>query len=94
MLGKLGHTPKAYQENRRHSFTLDGAESEIDTWPRIPSYLEIEADSRAELVVFGVLDAGDGPFGDFHARALLGAATRLVPLEPSTKERANTPAVA
>ena len=50
LLGKLGYTPKAYQENRRHSFTLDGAQLEIDTWPRIPAYLEIEADSRAEVV--------------------------------------------
>ncbi|MGW8526286.1 class IV adenylate cyclase [Nocardiopsis sp. NPDC055824] len=50
LLGKLGHTPKAYQANRRRSFTLDGAQLEIDSWPRIPAYLEIEADSRAEVV--------------------------------------------
>jgi adenylate cyclase class 2 len=50
LLGKLGYTPKAYQENRRHSFTLDGARLEIDAWPRIPAYLEIEADSGAEVV--------------------------------------------
>ncbi|WP_159945548.1 MULTISPECIES: class IV adenylate cyclase [unclassified Nocardiopsis] len=50
LLGKLGYTPKAYQENRRRSFTLDGAQVEIDTWPRIPAYLEIEADSHAEVV--------------------------------------------
>lgn len=50
LLGKLGYAPKAYQENRRHSFTLDGAQLEIDTWPLIPAYLEIEADSRNEVV--------------------------------------------
>ena len=50
LLAKLGYTPKAYQENRRHSFTLGGVQLEIDTWPRIPAYLEIEADSRAEVV--------------------------------------------
>ncbi|WP_304452100.1 class IV adenylate cyclase [Nocardiopsis sp. YSL2] len=50
LLGKLGYAPKAYQENRRHSFTLDGAQLEIDSWPRIPAYLEIEADSHAEVV--------------------------------------------
>ncbi len=49
LLGKLGYTPKAYQENRRHSFTLDGTQLEIDTWPRIPSYLEIEADDVAAV---------------------------------------------
>lgn len=50
LLGKLGYTPKAYQENRRRSFTLDGAQLEIDAWPRIPAYLEIEAPNRAEVV--------------------------------------------
>lgn len=50
LLGRLGYTPKAYQENRRHSFTLDGAQVEIDSWPRIPPYVEIEATSRAEVV--------------------------------------------
>lgn len=50
LLGKLGYAPKAYQENRRRSFTLDGAQLEIDTWPLIPAYLEIEADSRNEVV--------------------------------------------
>lgn len=50
LLGMLGFTPKSYQENRRTSFTLDGAQLEIDTWPRIPPYLEIEATSTAEVV--------------------------------------------
>lgn len=50
LLGKLGYTAKAYQENRRHSFTLEGARLEIDSWPGIPTYLEIEADSHAEVV--------------------------------------------
>lgn len=56
LLGKLGYVPKAYQENRRHSFTLEGARLEIDSWPRIPAYLEVEADSREEVVrVAGLL---------------------------------------
>ncbi|GAA0978000.1 CYTH domain-containing protein [Nocardiopsis tropica] len=55
LLGKLGYAPKAYQENRRRSFTLDGAELEIDSWPRIPAYLEIEAGSRAEVVRIAAL---------------------------------------
>lgn len=50
LLGKLGYTAKAYQENRRHSFVLEGARLEIDSWPRIPPYLEVEADSREEVV--------------------------------------------
>jgi adenylate cyclase class 2 len=50
LLATLGFTPKSYQENRRTSFTLDGAQLEIDEWPRIPPYLEVEADSRDEVV--------------------------------------------
>lgn len=50
LLGRLGFTPKSYQENRRTSFELDGGRLEIDEWPLIPPYLEIEADSRDEVV--------------------------------------------
>ncbi|MGI6872925.1 class IV adenylate cyclase [Amycolatopsis sp. 3B14] len=56
LLGLLGFTPKSYQENRRTSFTLDGARLEIDEWPLIPPYLEIEAATVADVVrVAGLL---------------------------------------
>lgn len=50
LLGLLGFTPKSYQENKRTSFLLDGAEVEIDTWPQIPTYLEIEAESAEDVI--------------------------------------------
>lgn len=50
LLGTLGFTAKAYQENLRNSFELDGARLELDVWPRIPAYLEIEASSKAEVI--------------------------------------------
>ncbi|WP_200880748.1 radical SAM protein [Thermoactinomyces daqus] len=50
MLEKLGYKAKGYQENRRTSFILDGARLEIDEWPMIPPYLEIEANSREEVI--------------------------------------------
>jgi adenylate cyclase class 2 len=50
LLGRLGFTPKSYQENRRTSFELEGGRLEIDEWPLIPPYLEIEADSRDEVI--------------------------------------------
>lgn len=57
LLEMLGYTPKSYQENKRTSFMLDGAQLEIDTWPLIPPYLEIEAGSKDEVVrVAGLLD--------------------------------------
>jgi adenylate cyclase class 2 len=50
LLGAIGFHPKGYQENRRTSFTLDGAQLEIDEWPMIPPYLEIEADTPTDVV--------------------------------------------
>lgn len=56
LLGMLGFTPKSYQENKRVSFLLDSAEVELDTWPQIPTYLEIEAGSAEEVIrVAGLL---------------------------------------
>ncbi|RCV52551.1 class IV adenylate cyclase [Marinitenerispora sediminis] len=50
LLGKLGYSPKGYQENVRRSFVLAGARVEIDAWPLIPPYVEIEAVSRADVL--------------------------------------------
>ena len=36
-------------EKYRHTFTLDGATLDIDTWPKIPPYVELEGDSIEEL---------------------------------------------
>jgi adenylate cyclase, class 2 len=50
VLEAMGFAPRSYQENRRWSFTLEGARLEIDSWPQIPPYLEIEADSLHEVM--------------------------------------------
>jgi adenylate cyclase class 2 len=50
LLQRIGFTAKSYQENRRESFELAGGRLEIDTWPLIPAYLEIEGDSRDHVV--------------------------------------------
>ena len=42
---KTGLVDKMYQENKRTRYILDGVECDIDTWPLIPTYLEIEGDS-------------------------------------------------
>jgi adenylate cyclase class 2 len=49
LLAMLGFAPKAYQENRRSSWKLDTVRLELDSWPLIPPYLEIEADSTEEV---------------------------------------------
>lgn len=60
LLAALGFTPKSYQENKRTSFILDGVEVEIDSWPRIPPYLEIEGKSPGDVIrVAAVLGYGE-----------------------------------
>ena len=49
LLKKLGFMPKAYQENKRISYRLDGVEIEIDFWPKIPPYLEVEGKSIEDV---------------------------------------------
>jgi adenylate cyclase, class 2 len=70
LLSVLGFTPKSYQENRRTSFTLDGAQLEIDEWPMIPPYLEIEAGSPDDVT---------------RVAALLGYDTESLTSENTTK---------
>jgi adenylate cyclase, class 2 len=49
MLNKLGFFRKLYQENKRISYKLGNVEIEIDTWPRIPTYIEVEGKSKEEI---------------------------------------------
>jgi adenylate cyclase class 2 len=55
LLSMIGFHPKGYQENRRTSFTLDSGQLEIDEWPMIPPYLEIEADTPTDVVRIAAL---------------------------------------
>ena len=50
ILEKLGYKSKAYQENKRISYKLNDIEIEIDFWPQIPPYLEIEGKSTEEVL--------------------------------------------
>ncbi|WP_223865042.1 class IV adenylate cyclase [Streptomyces sp. 5-10] len=49
LLGLMGVTPRSYQENRRTSYTLGAVRLEVDEWPLIPPYLEIEADDEPQV---------------------------------------------
>lgn len=49
ILNKLGYNAHTYQENRRTRWKLDGVEIDIDTWPYIPTYVEIEGHSTVEV---------------------------------------------
>lgn len=49
LLHKIGLVDKFYLENKRTRYLLNGVEIDIDTWPLIPAYLEIEANSWDEI---------------------------------------------
>ena len=48
-LESIGLIQKSYQETKRESWTLEGAEIELDEWPWVRPYLEIEAEDEAQL---------------------------------------------
>lgn len=45
MLEQLGFAFRNYQEKYRTTYDIDGVEVDIDSWPLIPTYAEIENDS-------------------------------------------------
>lgn len=49
LLEKLGFMEKFYQENRRIRWVKGDTEFDIDTWPQLESYLEIEAPTWAKV---------------------------------------------
>jgi adenylate cyclase, class 2 len=49
IFSKLKFVGKYYQENKRQIFLLNDIEFSIDTWPKIPVYLEIEAKSQQKV---------------------------------------------
>ncbi len=46
---KVGLVPFRRQQKLRHSFVLDGVTFDIDTWPKIPTYVELEGESEQVL---------------------------------------------
>ena len=54
ILNELGYKARNAQENKRIKYDLNGVEVDIDTWPLIPTYLEIEGKSEEE--VYNTLD--------------------------------------
>ena len=49
ILKELGYESKGYQENRRIQYDMNGVEVDIDSWPLIPTYLEIEGPSEESV---------------------------------------------
>ena len=49
LLEALGYSYKSYQEKERISYVFDDHEIDIDTWPGIPTYFEVEGSSEEDL---------------------------------------------
>ena len=49
LLEKTGLTAFRHQQKKRHTFELGEVVIDIDTWPRIPTYVELEGPSEAVL---------------------------------------------
>ena len=49
-LEKIGFINRSYQENERIQFILNNVEIDIDSWPMIPTYMEIEGKSEEEVL--------------------------------------------
>jgi len=45
----IGMVLKSYQETKRERWDLDGVEVTIDTWPWIPTFVELEGRSEAQI---------------------------------------------
>ena len=49
LLAAIGMHAKSYQETRRERWELAGVEVTIDTWPWIPTFVELEGKSEQDL---------------------------------------------
>lgn len=49
LLEELGFAHKSYQEKRRDTYLFDNHEIDIDTWPGIPTYFEVEGKNEKDL---------------------------------------------
>jgi len=48
-LENIGLVAARHQEKSRHTFELNGVTIDIDTWPRVPTYVELEGSSEESI---------------------------------------------
>ena len=63
---KIGLIPFRHQQKRRHTFQLNGVTFDIDTWPRIPTYVELEGESEQALKEAAGIVGYDWKNADVH----------------------------
>lgn len=52
ILEELGYIPRSYQVNERIRYLYKDIEIDIDTWPLIPTFVEIEGKSKEDVLNF------------------------------------------
>ncbi len=50
MLNELGYFYRNRQENKRQMFLLDNVEISVDSWPLIPTYVELEGKTEEDVM--------------------------------------------
>lgn len=50
ILNELGYKSRSYQENKRTRYMLNNIEVDIDSWPMIPTYVELEGPNEEEIL--------------------------------------------
>ena len=70
ILKHLGYIYRNYQENKRTTYTLDGVEIDIDSWPMIPTYVEIEGKNKED--VYNIIDKLNLPKKDITSLDVTG----------------------
>ncbi len=63
---KIGLWPYRHQQKKRHAFKLNGVSIDIDSWPMIPPYVELEGESEEDLKKVAKLLGLEWEKADFH----------------------------
>lgn len=50
ILETLGFKNRGFQQNKRIQYTLDGVEIDLDKWPLIPEYIEVEGPDEESVI--------------------------------------------
>jgi adenylate cyclase class 2 len=95
-LKQLGLKQKAFQETKRESWVLDGAEIELDEWPWLPTFVEIETKNEAQMAKIAAklgLKMSDAMYGsaDFVYEKYYDVTSDEVNVYPAIKFSAPAP---
>jgi adenylate cyclase class 2 len=66
---QLGFKPYRHQQKKRHTLVLNGVTFDIDTWPQIPTYVEIEGESEEAVRNAAEAVGYDWSKAEFHDAA-------------------------